>query len=176
MRSPPLLRPPSCLGAPLVVRACSVQAAKVMGDTCFPSHLPTSSSVAGRGWSVSTPSLNTILQCSVVFFFLFASSKEKKNWTLEVKRPSLYIRAGKLISKAIAEECAPLWREKKVSVPLLSFVWTTRFSAKLRPQSRATFCHQDKTDLLQKLAGDTQTLGKACPLVEGEAKASPAEF
>lgn len=65
-------------------------------------------------------------------------------------------------------------RDKGVG-PALELRLNNTLECKAELQSRATFCHQDKTDLLQKLAGDTQTLGKACPLVEGEGKASPAE-
>lgn len=74
-----------------------VWAVKVMVDTCFPSHLPTSSWVAGGVEGLSPP--HSVAQSSYVHFLPLVIKKrgrrKKKSLQKRVKRPSLYMRLGK---------------------------------------------------------------------------------
>lgn len=72
--------------------ARSVCKLKVMGDTCFPSHLPTSSWVAGRGRGSQPPHHHSAAQ-NLLCSFPASSNNNKK------KRPSLRIRVRKLFPR-----------------------------------------------------------------------------
>lgn len=86
-----------------------------MGDTCFPSHLPTSSLCGGvGGWGGDGgggDGARTILFC------LFPASNKKGGGKCRRagEKAKFVHRGGKLISKVKRKECVPLKNEKKES-------------------------------------------------------------
>lgn len=103
---PPLSRStPDC-------EACSVWALKVMGDTCFPSHLPTSSWVAGRGGGSQPPPQRSTKPLVFVSCLEQKKKKKKNHWKGDKTAKFVY-RGGKLISEVKGKACMPLKHKKK---------------------------------------------------------------
>lgn len=89
--------------------ACSVWALKVMGDTCFPSHLPTSSWVAGKGGGPQPPEQRST---KPPVFVSCLKQEKKSHWKRDETAKFVY-QSGKLISKEKGKACMPLKKKKK---------------------------------------------------------------
>lgn len=120
--------------------ACSVWALKVMGDTCFPSHLPTSSWVAGRGGGSQPPQQRSTKPP----VFVSCLEQEKKNHWKGDETAKFVYQGGKLISEVKGKACMPLKKKKESLCFKALFEQQTQLQARLKtwiaePNNCATF-------------------------------------